>query len=80
MFKKVVCVGIEKREWKDKATGAVTENWYIHCNVVDSICVAGHCVFSAKIPPELVAKLEVGKAFRLAYTSYNGYNKVVEVF
>lgn len=80
MFKKVKIVGIEEKSWVDDKTKQKVVSYYVHCEVIGSpTCIAGHCVFVAKLADECVCKVEVGKECLLAYTSYKGYNRVVEV-
>lgn len=80
MFTNCECIGIEVRHTKDYTTQKPKDVYYFHGRVTDKEALEGCITFSAKIPDHLVAEFRVGGIYFIAYQSYNGYNRIVEVF
>lgn len=80
MFETCICVGIEVRHTKDYTTKAPKDVYYFHGKIVGKDALDGYLTFSAKIPDHLCSQISVGSTYLLAYTSYNGYRTIAEVF
>lgn len=80
MFETCECIGIEVRHTKDFNTKQPKDVYYFHGQILDKPALDGVLTFSAKIPDHLLCRFEVGKNYLIAYSTYNGYRTIQEVF
>lgn len=80
MFETCECLGIEVRHTKDYTTKAPKDVYYFHGKVKNRDALDGIITFSAKIPDHLLANFSVGQTYLIAYTQYNGYRTIADVF
>lgn len=74
-------VGIEVRKSIDYATKKENPpKYYLHCITSDAVTVEGVTTFSAKLPDELVPRIEIDDVVNIVYRSYNGWNTVEDIY